>query len=208
MVKKWEEGFNVVYGKRISRKGENAFKLFTANVFYRLIKSLSDCDLNVDAGDFRLMDESVVNSLKEIREESRYIRGLVSWIGFRQTFVLYERDQRYAGATKFTFAKMMKFAFDGIISFSEKPLYFAGYLGLVIAVFSFCLIIWVLVSKLLNTGIVVTGWASTLLVILFLGGVQLISIGIIGQYMGRIYKEVKKRPLYIVNKKIGFNEKS
>lgn len=205
MVTKWEEGYKVVYGVRSKRKGETAFKLLTASIFYRLIGKLSDVKLPLDAGDFRLMDRVVVDALGQIHEENRYIRGLVTWIGFPQYGLPYERDIRYAGETKFTLKKMIKFAFDGITSFSDKPLHLSSQLGMLVTGASFIAMVWVILSKLIYPQSSIPGWTSLLVVVLFLGGIQLISIGILGQYIGRIYRETKRRPLYIVSKKYGFD---
>jgi dolichol-phosphate mannosyltransferase len=204
MVSKWREGYKVVYGVRSRRRGESAFKLLTARLFYRLISSLSDVKLPLDSGDFRLMDRAVVEALKSIREENRYIRGLISWIGFSQFGLPYERDSRYAGETKFNVKKMLRFAFDGITSFSDKPLRLSSKLGMLTTVVSFATMIWLIVSKLLHPEETIQGWTSLLVVVLFLGGVQLISVGVLGEYIGRIYRETKERPLYIVAGKYGF----
>lgn len=204
MVKKWDEGYQVVYGVREKRKGENPFKLLTARIFYRLIKILSDTDLPLDAGDFRLLDRKVVDVLKSIREENRYIRGLVSWAGFSQYGLLYRRDFRYAGKTKFTFKKMLRFAVDGILSFSDKPLKISAFLGFLITFISFLIALWIMINKIRFPQMVVSGWASLILMVLFMGGIQLLSLGILGLYLGRQYREVKKRPLYIVSDKFGF----
>lgn len=204
MVAKWREGYGVVYGVRRRREGESFFKLFTASLFYRTINKLSSVELPVDSGDFRLMDRKVVDVLKEIREENRYIRGLVTWIGFRQTSVLYNRDARFAGETKFSLKKMLKFAMDGITSFSEKPLMLSALLGVIITAVSFVLALYIVLSKFFFPGTLIQGWASMIVVIIFLGGVQLLSVGVIGQYIGRIYVEVKNRPLYIVAERYGF----
>jgi polyisoprenyl-phosphate glycosyltransferase len=206
LVKKWNEGFNVVYGVRNARRGENFFKRFTAHAYYRLLNRLSDIDIPLDAGDFRLMDRTTVDALRSMKERSRYIRGMVSWIGFRQCSITYDRGSRHLGITKFSLNKMMKFAFDGITSFSEAPLNMASYLGIVVTCFCFLYLCWIIVDKLMDPGGSVKGWSSTLAVILFLGGIQLISLGIIGQYLGRIYQEIKGRPLYIIEKKCGFED--
>ena len=204
MVEKWREGYKVVYGVRSIRKGENAFKLLTAHLFYRLITKLSDFNLPVDSGDFRLMDRTVVDALKSVREENRYIRGLISWIGFSQCGLEYERDVRYAGETKFNIKKMMKFAFDGITSFSDKPLRLSSKLGMIITAFAFLAMIWLIIGRLIHPERTIQGWTSLLVVVLFLGGIQLISIGVLGEYVGRIYRETKQRPLYIVAETWGF----
>lgn len=206
MIAKWKEGYKVVYGVRKKRKGENVIKLLTSKLFYRLIKNLSHVEIPVDAGDFRLLDEKVVNILKSIREENRYIRGLISWIGFPQYGLLYKRDRRYAGETKYTLKKMIKFAFDGIISFSDKPLKITAYLGFVITMISFLASLKIIVGKITNPQLFISGWTSLILTVLFLGGIQLISLGIIGLYIGRQYGEIKRRPLYIISDKFGFQD--
>lgn len=208
MVARWREGYKVVYGVREKRKGENAFKLLTAKVFYRLIRGFSDTDMPVDAGDFRLIDRAVARELKSIREENRYIRGLVSWVGFPQTSITYERDRRYAGKTKFTLRKMMKFAVDAILSFSDKPLKMSAVLGFLITFVSFVLALRILLGKLFNPSLAVSGWTSLILTVLFIGGIQLLSLGILGLYVGRQYSEVKRRPLYVVAEKVGFEEEN
>ena len=196
-VQKWEEGFDVVYGVREQRAGESRAKVLTAYVFYRLLKSLTSIEIPVDVGDFRLMNRRAVEQFKQFRERDRFVRGLVSWIGFKQTGVLYVRDRRYRGETKYPFKKMVKFAFDGITSFSTAPLRLATWLGYGASFLAFLYACSVLVQKVL--GITVQGWATMMVAMLFLGGVQLISIGIIGEYLGRIFNEVKQRPLYVVD---------
>lgn len=199
MVTRWREGWEVVYGKRSVRSGESAFKRATANLFYRLINRLSDVDLPLDAGDFRLMDRKVVEVLKQIREENRYMRGLVSWVGFSQFALPYERDPRFAGETKYPLRKMLHFASDGISSFSEKPLRIAQQLGALVTIAAFLMAVYLVVGKITDPGSQLPGYASMMAVILFLGGVQLLTIGILGQYMGRTYRESKRRPLYVVS---------
>ncbi len=208
MIAKWREGYKVVYGVRNRRKGESILKLVTANLFYWIMGKLSDVKLPMNAGDFRLMDREVVNALGTIREENRYIRGLISWVGFSQYGLTYERDSRFAGKTKFNFKKMFKFAFDGITSFSDKPLRLSSQLGLCITLAAFLSVIWLIVSKFTNPQSTIPGWTSLLVVVLFLGGVQLMSIGVLGEYIGRIYRETKRRPLYIVARKYGFPDAS
>ena len=203
-IEKWEQGNKVVYGVRMLRKGETPFKLISAKLFYRLIHKLSDIPLAQDAGDFRLMDQAVVQALREIREDNRYIRGLVSWIGFSQIGVPYERDSRFAGETKFTLSRMIHFASDGITGFSEKPLVIATHIGSATTVLSFFAIIWLIGGRILFPEQVVQGWTSVMVAIFFLSGIQLVSIGILGEYIGRIYRETKDRPLYIIAKKVGY----
>lgn len=206
MVKRWRDGFKVVYGQRAHRAGESRLKIWTAKVFYRLINWMSEVDLPVDTGDFRLMDRQVVDALRSIREENRYIRGLVSWVGFPQTAVVYERDPRVAGATKFTLRKMVRFALDGITSFSEKPLRLAVQVGSLITVVTLGLAAWIIVGKLVNPESALPGFTSLMVVMLFLGGIQLLAIGLLGEYVGRIYRESKRRPLYFISDSFGGGE--
>lgn len=198
MIEKWRGGFEVVYGQRTERPGESRFKLATARVFYRFINALSDVDLPLDAGDFRLLDRKVVEALKSIREENRYMRGLVSWVGFKQCALPYSRDERFAGETHYPFRKMLHFATDGITSFSEKPLKIATSAGLLITLAAFVVGIFIVVGKMLDPGSQLPGYASLMAAVLFLGGIQLLSMGILGQYVGRTYREAKGRPLYVV----------
>ena len=198
MLGKWREGYKVVYGVRAERKGETAFKLWTARIFYRLLSKLSDVRIPLDTGDFRLMDRVVVEGLRSMPEESRYIRGMVSWLGYRQCGLPYVRDARFAGKTKYTLRKMVRFAFNGITSFSEKPLILAGWMGVLASCVGFAYLVYILVGKFLSPTSVVSGWASLMGVVIFFGGIQLLSMGILGQYIGRIYRESKHRPLYIL----------
>lgn len=197
MIKKWHEGYEVVYGVRIKRNGETLFKKLTSKLFYRLLNSMTEVDIPLDTGDFRLIDRKVCNALKAANEKNRYIRGIISWLGFKQTGVEYVRDKRFAGETKYPLKKMLKFAFDAITSFSYKPLKLASYSGSFISVLSFLYLLVVIYLRLF-TDRTITGWASTLAVSLFFNGIILIILGIIGEYLGRIYDEVKGRPLYIV----------
>ena len=204
MVAKWEAGSKVVYGVREKRKGENPLKRITAKLFYRLIRLIGDTDMPLDAGDFRLLDRKVVETLRSIREENRYIRGLVSWAGFPQAGVPYTRDRRYAGRTKFTLKKMVQFAFDGLLSFSDKPLKITSFVGFLITTVSFLMGLRIIINKIRFPETLVSGWTSLILTVLFMGGIQLISLGILGLYLGRQYREVKKRPLYVVAATVGF----
>ena len=204
MLEKWREGYKVVYGIRKKRKGENAVKLLTAKLFYRFIKSVSDTELPLDSGDFRLLDHTIVETLRSMREKNRYLRGLISWVGYPQYGLLYQRDIRYAGKTKFTFKKMLKFAVDGILSFSDKPLKISAYLGFIITIIAFLMGIRIIIDKIRHPQMLISGWSSLILAVLFLGGLQLISLGILGLYIGRQYREVKTRPLYIVAEEIGY----
>jgi len=205
LLAKWREGYEVVYAVRAERKGETWFKEFTARLFYRIIYRITEIDIPMDTGDFRLMDRKAVNALKGIREKHRFMRGLSVWVGFRQTGVKYVRAERYAGETKYPLKKMLKFALDGITSFSYLPLQLATYVGFLAAGLSIVGIIAAVILRLSGSQ-AFYGQASTLVSVLFLGGVQLISLGIIGEYLGRIYDEVKGRPLYIVSEAVGFEE--
>lgn len=201
MVKKWEEGFEVVYAVRKRRKGEGFFKLAAAKLFYRLLNLISDIQIPLDTGDFRLIDRKVIDILKNLPEKSRFLRGLVSWIGFRQFALEYERDKRFAGATKYPFQKSLGFALDGIVSFSFVPLRLIFIIGMGISILTFVSALYIIWLHLF-TDQTVTGWTSLMLTVLFLGGVQLISIGVIGEYLAKIFKEVKDRPLYLLKETI------
>jgi glycosyltransferase involved in cell wall biosynthesis len=196
MVDKWREGYDVVYGLRADRAGEGRMKLATAALFYRLLKRMTRIEIPVDVGDFRLMSRRATDQLKQLREKDRFVRGLVTWIGFRQTGIPYHRDKRYAGETKYTYSKMIKFAVDGITSFSTVPLKLATWLGYGASAVAFVYLLSVFVQKAL--GITVEGWATLMVGVLFLGGVQLICLGIIGEYLGRVFNELKPRPIYVV----------
>jgi dolichol-phosphate mannosyltransferase len=198
---RWREGYDVVYAVRRTRKGESPFKLFTAGLFYRTIKRLTKVSIPVDTGDFRLMSRRVVEALRRLPERHRFLRGMVSWVGYRQTGVEYDRDERSWGATKYPIPTMLRFAIDGITSFSDIPLRFASYFGFSVSAIAFVYALVVVVAKLLRIyppGYT-PGWASTIVAVVFLGGVQLISLGILGEYLGRIYDEVKGRPLYLID---------
>jgi dolichol-phosphate mannosyltransferase len=196
-VEKWREGYDVVYATRKARRGESIFKRLTARAFYRTIRSLTNVSIPVDTGDFRLMSRRVIDALAQTREKHRFLRGLVSWVGYRQIGIEYERDARFTGETKYPLSKMLKFAIDGITSFSEIPLRFATYLGFTVSLFAFVYIVIVLVNKALGAN--EPGYTSIMVALLFLGGVILISLGIIGEYLGRIYDQVKERPLYFLS---------
>jgi len=208
MIDRWKEGYEVVYAVRTQRKGETWFKEFTAKLFYRIIYRITDVDIPLDTGDFRLMDRKVVDAMKRMRERNRFIRGMTSWVGFRQTGVNYVREERYAGETHYPFRKMFKFALDAITSFSYAPLQMATYLGFIIAGLSAIAALLVVFARLFMGASPFYGQATTLVTVLFLGGVQLITLGIIGEYLGRIYDEVKGRPLYLVREALGFEEQS
>ena len=204
MIKKWQEGYEVVFGKRIKRQGETFFKKLTAKIFYRFLKSMTEVDIPVDTGDFRLIDRKVCDALKSVNERSRYVRGIISWLGFKHTGVEFVREKRFAGETKYPLKKMFKFAFDAIASFSYKPLKLASYAGVTISIISFVYLL-VVIYQALFTDSTVAGWASTLAVSLFFNGIILIILGIVGEYIGRIYDEVKGRPLYIVSNAMNFD---
>ncbi|GAD87922.1 putative glycosyltransferase [Vibrio halioticoli NBRC 102217] len=199
MIAKWEDGFDVVYGTRASRDGESKFKLITAKWFYRLLNYLSEVKIPLDTGDFRLMDRQVVDHLIAMPEKSRFIRGMVSWIGFNQTSINYERSARFAGESKYPLTKMLKFGIDGILSFSVKPLKLSIMMGFMCSGVAMLMMLYSVYIRLM-TDHWESGWASLLVAILFIGGVQLISIGILGEYIARIYNESKDRPLYIIKK--------
>jgi dolichol-phosphate mannosyltransferase len=207
-VKKWIDGYDIVYGVRAEREGESAFKLWSAKLFYRVISHLSNTEIPLDTGDFRLMDRRVVDALLSMPERDRFVRGMVSWLGFSQVAVPYRRVARFAGTTKYPLRKMVKFATDGIASFSIVPLRIAAWLGFFASGLSVCGIIVVVLERYLGVLGLVRGWSSTVIAILFMGGVQLLCLGIIGEYVGRIYGETKRRPLYIVRERIGFESKS
>jgi dolichol-phosphate mannosyltransferase len=206
MIKKWKEGYQVVYGVREKRVGESWFKLFTAASFYRILKRMTSVDIPVDTGDFRLIDRRVLDEFKKMRERARFVRGMVSWIGFKQGAVYYSRDPRLAGETKYPFSKMLRFAIDGILSFSQVPLRFSSAFGLVSSAISFLFMVYGLVVKYFFPQNAIPGWASLFSAVLFLGGVQLICIGVLGEYVGRIYEELKRRPLYIVDREVNFGQ--
>jgi glycosyltransferase involved in cell wall biosynthesis len=203
-VAKWMEGFQVVYGVRTERDGETAFKLWTAKIFYRTMGNLSDTEIPLDTGDFRLLDRRVVDALLAMPERDRFVRGMVSWLGFSQAAVPYHRAARAAGVTKFSFFKMVKFATDGIVSFSILPLRLATWVGFAASGIALVGVLITVVERLMGVEGLVKGWASVLVAILFIGGVQLICMGIIGEYVGRIYGESKRRPLYVVRERLGF----
>lgn len=203
MIAKWREGYDVVYGQRAQRKGETLFKRFTSAAFYRVLQKLTDVDIPVDTGDFRLIDRKVCDALKQVKERNRYVRGIISWLGFRQTGVEFIREKRFAGETKYPLKKMLRFAFDAITSFSYKPLKLATYVGVTVSLGGFAYLLVVLYLKLF-TDSTVTGWASMMAVNLFFNGVVLLMLGIIGEYIGRIYDEAKGRPLYVVREELNF----
>lgn len=205
-VAKWLDGYDVVFGVRTERAGETRFKLWSARLFYRLISKLSDTHIPLDAGDFRLMDRRVVDALLSMPERDRFVRGMVSWLGFSQTAVGYRRFPRAAGVTKFSPFKMLRFALDGIFSFSILPLRLATWTGFAASGLAVLGITLVVLERLVGIAGLVRGWSSAMITELFIGGVQLICLGIIGEYVGRIYGEAKHRPLYIIEERMGFEE--
>ncbi|MCJ7626365.1 MAG: glycosyltransferase family 2 protein [Anaerolineaceae bacterium] len=198
LIAKWREGYQVVYAVRSEREGESWFKKVTAALFYRVIFRITDVKIPLDTGDFRLMDRKVVDEFNQMRERHRFLRGMSSWIGFRQVGVHYKREERYAGVTKYPFRKMLQLALNAITSFSYFPLQLATYLGFLAASVSILAIPFVVITRLVGSQAFL-GQATTLIAVLFLGGVQLISLGILGEYLGRVYDEVRGRPLYIVS---------
>lgn len=197
LIAKWREGYQVVYAVRAEREGESWFKRTTASLFYRLIYRITDVNIPLDTGDFRLMDKKAVNVMNQMREKHRFLRGMSSWVGFKQIGVEYKRKPRFAGETKYPFKKMLKLALNAVTSFSYFPLQLATYLGFIAAGLSVLAIPVVAILRL-TTGTALLGQATTIIIVLFFGGVQLISLGIIGEYIGRIYDETKGRPLYVV----------
>jgi dolichol-phosphate mannosyltransferase len=207
MIAKWREGYDVVYGTRTERAGESTFKVATARWFYRLLNSLSDTPIPLDTGDFRLIDRAVADAMRDMPEHDRFLRGMVAWLGFRQYALSYRRDARAAGETKYPLRKMIAFAADGILSFSISPLRAAVWFGLATAAIALCGIAYDIFTRLF-THEWVSGWASLLFAILLVGGVQLIMLGVVGEYVGRIYREGKRRPLYLVRERLGFGDKA
>ncbi len=203
MVEKYKEGFHVVYAVRKERKNETFFKKTTAKLFYRLLRKMSDVKIPVDTGDFRLISKEVNNVLKKMKENNRYIRGLVSWAGFPQTGIEYVREGRFAGTTQYTLRKLMKFSLDGLTSFSTKPLEMATVMGFVMSGVAFIYAVYVLMAKLFFSVNIPSGWATLTVLVLLVGGMQMIMLGVVGEYIGRIYDEAKGRPLYIVKEVIG-----
>ena len=205
MVELWEEGNEVIYAKRKVRKGETPFKLFTAKMFYKLLNNLSDIEIPKDTGDFRLADRKVIDVINSLPEHNKFLRGLFSWVGFKQIPLEYERKERVAGKTKYPLKKMLKLASDGITSFSTKPLKVLGVLGVVSVFISGIILVYALISYVFNLNQLTAGWTSLMVTITFLGGMQLLSIWLISEYIGKIYDESKGRPEYIIDKKINID---
>jgi polyisoprenyl-phosphate glycosyltransferase len=208
LIEKWRQGYQVVYAQRIARRRESWVKRLPAYVFYRLLRRLADVDIPTDTGDFCLMDRRVVNLLNTMPERNRYIRGLRAWVGFRQTAVQFERDPRFAGEIKYTFRKSLALGINGLVSFSKIPLRISTYVGLLAAAIALCMAFLVLYWRFFQPNSPVTGFATIAVAIFFLGAVQLISIGILGEYIGRIYEEVKGRPLYTLAEVEGFQQRA
>ena len=205
MLKRWEQGNEVIYGKRKRRKGESAFKLLSAKMFYKTLNALSDVEIPKDTGDFRLVDRKVVDVINSMPEHNKFIRGLFSWVGFKQYAYEYKRNERVAGDSKYPLKKMWKLATDGIISFSTKPLKLVGGLGIMTIVLSICILIYSLISFSLKLNNLAPGWTSIMVAITLFSGVQLLSLWIISEYISRIYDETRKRPEYIIERKINID---
>ena len=206
MLKLWEDGNEVIYAKRKTRKGESKFKLMTAKMFYKVLNGLSDVDIPKDTGDFRLVDRKVVDTINSLPEHNKFLRGLFSWVGFKQAPIEYERQERFAGKTKYPLKKMLKLASDGIISFSTKPLKIIGGIGIISIFVSFILLIYAILSYVFKWNNLASGWTSLMVAITFFAGVQLVSIWMISEYIARIYDDTKKRPEYIIDEKINIKE--
>ena len=205
MVAKWREGYHVVYGQRVDRPGETKFKLWTAKMFSRFINSLSEVPIPLDTGDFRLMDRSVVDALNRMKEKHRLLRAMTSWVGFRQVAVPYSRAERFAGTSKYPLRKMLVLAIDGIVSFSAVPLKIVTTVGLAFSALSVLGILYAIVQRLF-TDIWVPGWTLIFITVLLIGGLQFIFLGVMGEYIGRIYSEAKNRPLFLVMEELGFEQ--
>jgi dolichol-phosphate mannosyltransferase len=205
MIEKWKEGYEVVYGRRVSREGDSAFKKWTASLFYKFLGRLSSVDIPRDAGDFRLIDRKVLDAFLAMPEQDRFVRGMFAWLGFRQTEVAFHRLPRQAGETKYPFMKMLRLAANGVIGFSDAPLRLAIWCGFAVSAFAALYAAYVLAHWALGDRSMVAGWASTIIIVSFLSGINMIMTGIMGLYVGRIYAEVKRRPLYVVSEKAGFD---
>ncbi len=206
MLKLWEDGNDVIYGKRKSREGESRFKLLTASMFYKTLNELSDVEIPKDTGDFRLVDRKVVDVINSLPEHNKFLRGLFSWVGFKQKAYEYERKERYAGKTKYPLKKMLKLAQDGIFSFSIKPLKIVGAMGILSVVISIIILLYAILSYIFNWNNLTAGWTSLMVTMTFLSGMILISLWMIGEYIGRIYDETKRRPEYIIEKTFNVDE--
>ncbi|MEM9918843.1 MAG: glycosyltransferase family 2 protein [Bacteroidota bacterium] len=198
MYRKMKEGFEVVYAKRKTRKGESWLKLWTARTFYRILSKITSISIPVDTGDFRMIDRKIVEILRKMPEKNKYLRGQISWIGFRQTYVEYERQERHGGETGYTYRKMIQFALDGITAYSDLPLKIVTYFGIIVSAFAFVVTIYAFYARFILRDYE-PGWTSLILSVLFIGGIQMIAIGIIGEYLSRMNHNIRNRPLYIVN---------
>ncbi|MCW7493204.1 glycosyltransferase family 2 protein [Leptospira sp. 2 VSF19] len=207
LIEKWKDGYDVVTAKRSSRQGESFLKKFTAKHFYRVIRYMSEVEIPVDVGDFRLMDKKVVEALSKMKEKNRFLKGMFAWVGFKQIDVEYERHARFKGSSKWNYWKLWNFALDGILMFSTMPLKIWSYFGFFVSFSAFLYLIYRII-RVIFKGVDVPGYDSTLVIILFLGGIQLIGIGVLGEYIARIFIEVKGRPIYIAKETIGFMEKT
>lgn len=208
MLTLWKQGNEVIYAKRKTREGESKFKLLTAKMFYRILNGLSDVEIPADTGDFRLVDREVVDVINSMPEHNKFLRGLFSWVGFKQQPFEYERKERFAGKTKYPLKKMLKLASDGIISFSTKPLKIVGGLGIITIFISILLLLYSVISYIFNLNQLTPGWTSIMVAITLFSGVQLLSIWIISEYLARIYDESKKRPQYIISKTINIEKQN
>lgn len=203
MVAKWREGFQVVHGVRSERNGETVFKRWSASAYYRFMQWLSDTPLPLDSGDFRLIDRLVIDALVQMREESRYVRGMVAWTGFRQCELTYVREPRFSGTGNYTMRRLIRLAVDGALSFSVRPLQLTTQLGFLTTFIALVYGLWLVFERLVGAGPAVPGWTSVIVAVLFMGGVQLLSVGVLGAYLGRVFNEAKRRPLYFVAERIG-----
>ena len=206
MIQLWEQGNEIVYGKRKKREGESSFKLLTAKLFYKTLNALSDVEIPRDTGDFRLVDKKVVDEMNKLPEHNKFLRGLWSWLGYKQYAFEYERKERFAGKTKYPLKKMLKLASDGVVSFSNKPIKLVGFLGIISIIISFVILIYALISYFYRLNQLSAGWTSLMCATTFFAGVQLLSLWIISEYIGRIYEETKGRPQYIIEKKINIEK--
>ena len=205
MIEKWQEGYEVVYGRRLSREGDSAFKQATASLFYKFLGRLSSVDIPRDAGDFRLIDRKVLEAFLAMPEQDRFVRGMFAWLGFRQTEVAFHRLPRLAGETKYPLLKMLRLASHGVVGFSDAPLRLAIWCGFAVSGLAALYALWVVGHWLAGDTSLVAGWASTIIIVSFLSGMNMIMTGIMGLYVGRIHAEVKRRPLYVVSEKAGFD---
>ena len=206
MLKLWEDGNDVIYGKRKTRKGESVFKRLTAQMFYSFLNAMSEVEIPKNTGDFRLVDRKVIDVINSLPEHNKFLRGLFSWVGYKQIPYEYERQERFAGKTKYPLNKMLKLASDGIISFSTKPLKLVGALGIISIIISIVILLYALISYACKLNQLTAGWTSIMVAITFFAGVQLLSIWIISEYIGRIYEETKQRPQYIIKEKINIEK--